>query len=118
MVTGLSLTAGRGTKAGHVGEALIEEDEIYTHPRRNEIYRNLGAGQSVDVDCFDATLHAGDLVLLCSDGLWEMLHNDGIADVLLLNLGDPQSICDELISRANRAGGEDNISAVVVRAIG
>ncbi|MBK8048772.1 MAG: serine/threonine-protein phosphatase [Anaerolineales bacterium] len=99
-------------------KGLIEEDEIYTHPRRNEIYRSLGTADAVEVECFDATLHPGDLLLLCSDGLWEMLRTDGIADVLLLNLGDPQVICDELVSRANRAGGEDNISVVVVRAVG
>ena len=101
-------------------KGLIEEDAIYTHPRRNEIYRSLGAAPAVEVDCFHATLMPGDLLLLCSDGLWEMLRNDGIADVLQMNLGDPQVICDELVNRANGAGGDDNISVVVVvvRAVG
>ncbi len=97
---------------------VIEEDEIYTHPRRNEIYRSLGSAQAVEVDYFEDELAPGDLLLLCSDGLWEMLRNEGITDVLLLNLADPQAICDELVRRANGAGGDDNISVVVVRAVG
>ena len=98
-------------------KGVIEEEEIYTHPRRNEIYRSLGFTPAVKVDCFQEFLAAGDLLLLCSDGLWEMLRTSGIADVLMLNLGDPQVICDELVNRANAAGGDDNISVVVVRAM-
>jgi serine/threonine protein phosphatase PrpC len=94
----------------------LSEEGIYTHPRRNEIYRSLGGGNPVNVDHFQVGLTPGDLLLLCCDGLWEMVRYDGIADVHMLNLGDPQIICDELVSRANHAGGEDNISVVVVRA--
>ena len=97
---------------------LIEEDAIYIHPRRNEIFRSLGSAPAVEVDCYGADLAPGDLLLLCSDGLWEMLRSEGIADVLELNLADPQVICDELVRRANLAGGDDNISVIVVRAIG
>ena len=93
----------------------ITEDEIYTHPRRNEITRNMGFRATVQADYFHTDLLPGDTLLLCCDGLWEMLHNDGIADVFLTSYGDPQQICDELIRRANQAGGDDNISAVVVR---
>ena len=96
---------------------MIDEDAIYTHPRRNEIYRSLGAAPAVEVDCCRAALAPGDLLLLCSDGLWEMLRREGIADVLELNLGDPQVICDEFVRRANLAGGDDNISVVVVRVV-
>ena len=94
----------------------IREEEIYTHPRRNEITRNMGFRQTVQPDFFQIDLLPGDTLLLCCDGLWEMLHNDGIADVFLTSYGDPQQICDELIRRANQAGGDDNISAIVVRA--
>lgn len=100
-----------------VKKGLIDEDALYTHPRRNEIFRSLGAAPTVDVDYYQAALAAGDLLLLCSDGLWEMLRREGIADVLALNLGDPQVICNELVHRANLAGGDDNISAIVVRVV-
>lgn len=99
-------------------KGLLTEDELYTHPRRNEIYRSLGFTDHVEVDCFQERLEPGDLLLLCSDGLWEMLRSEGIADVLLLNLDDPQAICDELVNRANLAGGDDNISVVIVQAAG
>jgi len=94
----------------------ISEEEIYTHPRRNEITRNMGFRLTVQPDFYQRDLLPGDTLLLCCDGLWEMLHNDGIADVFLTSYGDPQQICDELIRRANLAGGDDNISAIVVRA--
>ena len=100
-----------------VKNGLIDEDAIYTHPRRNEIYRSLGAAPAAEVDCCHAALAPGDLLLLCSDGLWEMLRREEIADVLELNLGDPQVICDEFVRRANLAGGDDNISVVVVRVV-
>ncbi len=100
-----------------VKNGLIDEDAIYTHPRRNEIFRSLGAAPVVDVECFQAALVPGDLLLLCSDGLWEMLRREGITDVLELNLGDPQVICDELVRRANLAGGDDNITVVAVRVV-
>lgn len=93
----------------------ISEEEIYTHPRRNEITRNMGFRLTVQSDFYQLDLLPGDTLLLCCDGLWEMLHNDGIADVFLTNYGDPQQICDELIRRANQAGGDDNISVIVVR---
>ena len=93
----------------------ISEEEIYTHPRRNEITRNMGFRLTVQADFYQLDLLPGDTLLLCCDGLWEMLHNDGIADVFLTSYGDPQQICDELIRRANQAGGDDNISVIVVR---
>ncbi|GCE26788.1 hypothetical protein KDA_22720 [Dictyobacter alpinus] len=92
----------------------IEAEDVYTHPQRNLIYRSLGAGHKhVEVDIFHEVLQPGDKLLLCSDGLWEMIrHQD-----LLKALGEqnsPQVICDTLIDLANANGGEDNISAIVV----
>ncbi|GER88118.1 hypothetical protein KDW_22800 [Dictyobacter vulcani] len=92
----------------------IDPEDVYTHPQRNLIYRSLGAGHKhVEVDIFHEVLQPGDKLLLCSDGLWEMIrHQD-----LLKALGEqnsPQFICDTLIDLANANGGEDNISAIVV----
>ena len=92
----------------------ITADEIYTHPQRNLIYRSLGAGhKSVEVDIFHETLRPKDALLLCSDGLWEMVREQDLLR-LLNEESSPQKICDQLIDLANANGGEDNITAVVV----
>ncbi len=92
----------------------ITADEIYTHPQRNLIYRSLGAGhKTVEVDIFHETLLPGDALLLCSDGLWEMVRHQDLLR-LLSEESSPQKICDQLIDLANVNGGEDNITAVVV----
>ncbi len=92
----------------------ITADEIYTHPQRNLIYRSLGAGhKTVEVDIFHQTLQHGDSLLLCSDGLWEMVRQQDLLR-LLSEESSPQKICDQLIELANVNGGEDNITAVVV----
>ncbi len=92
----------------------ITADEIYTHPQRNLIYRSLGAGhKTVEVDIFHETLLPKDALLLCSDGLWEMVREDDLRR-LLSEESSPQKICDQLIDLANANGGEDNITAVVV----
>ena len=98
-----------------VEEKQIEPDDVYTHPQRNLIYRSLGAGhKNVDPDVFHQKLQAGDTLLLCSDGLWEMVRSQAIENVLKQER-DPQKICDILIDLANTNGGEDNITAIVVQ---
>ena len=92
----------------------ITADEIYTHPQRNLIYRSLGAGhKTVEVDIFHETLLPKDALLLCSDGLWEMVREQDLMK-LLSEESSPQKVCDQLIDLANANGGEDNITAVVV----
>ncbi|GLV58399.1 hypothetical protein KDH_52320 [Dictyobacter sp. S3.2.2.5] len=92
----------------------IEPDDVYTHPQRNLIYRSLGAGHKhVEVDIFNQQLEPGDKLLLCSDGLWEMIRHQDLLKALE-EQNSPQTICDTLIDLANANGGEDNISAIVV----
>lgn len=93
----------------------IEPDDAYEHPNRNLIYRSLGAGKAeVEVDIFSEVLLAGDALLLCSDGLWEMVRDPEIAAILNETV-DPEEACAKLIDLANDNGGEDNITAVLVR---
>lgn len=92
----------------------IEPDDVYSHPQRNLIYRSLGAGhKTVEVDVFHETLRPDDILLLCSDGLWEMVRREDLLRALS-DKGSLQKICDTLISLANANGGEDNITAIVV----
>lgn len=98
-----------------VEEKQIEPDDVYTHPQRNLIYRSLGAGhKSVDADVFHEPLQQGDTLLLCSDGLWEMVRPKSLLSVFQKE-HDPKKMCDILIDMANANGGEDNITAIVVQ---
>lgn len=98
----------RLVQAGEIGP-----EEIYTHQQRNKVYRSLGDRLDTPVDTFSLQLEAGDRLLLCSDGLWEMVRDAQIAALLAAN-PNPQLACDELLAAANAGGGEDNISAVVI----
>jgi len=92
---------------------MIQPEEIYTHEQKGIIYRSLGDKPDLEVDTFDLELQPGDRLVLCCDGLWEMLRDPYIEDVLL-ELYDPQAASDRLVQMANQAGGEDNISVIVV----
>jgi len=108
------LTKDHSLVARLVEAKQIEPEDVYTHPQRNLIYRSLGAGhKTVDPDVFHERLQSGDSLLLCSDGLWEMVHDSDLLRVLN-EQQDPQKACDILIDMANANGGEDNITAVIV----
>ncbi len=96
-----------------VASGLIEPDDVYTHPQRSQIYRSLGDKPNVQIDVFKQQLHPGDILLSCSDGLWEMVRNPQIESILG-SAPDPQTACAQLVEAANTNGGEDNVSAVLV----
>jgi serine/threonine protein phosphatase PrpC len=88
-------------------------EAIYTHPQRNLITRSLGDRSQVEVDLFRLELEPGFKLILCCDGVWEMIRNQGIEDVMLQE-DHPQRAADKIVEWSNNAGGEDNISVVVV----
>jgi serine/threonine protein phosphatase PrpC len=96
-----------------VEQGLLPPDAVYTHEQKGVIYRSLGDRSNLEVDIFQLELEVGDRLLLCSDGLWDMVRDPYIEDTLL-QYYDPQQACEHLVESANLAGGEDNISVVVV----
>ncbi|MFM8322098.1 MAG: PP2C family protein-serine/threonine phosphatase [Chloroflexota bacterium] len=113
----VQLTEDHSLVARMAASGLISRADIFVHPQRNLIYRSLGQKSELTVDIFVQYLQSGDYLLLCSDGLWEMVQDEKVMARLVLESGSPQLACQKLIEAANQAGGQDNISAVVVKVI-
>ena len=96
------------------GELTREQAEV--HPRRSIITRALGIDPEVEVDEYPIELQPGDRILFCSDGLTTMVRPDEIASILSRE-HDPKRAAQLLVDAANAAGGEDNITAVIVEAV-
>jgi serine/threonine protein phosphatase PrpC len=90
----------------------LSQEEAEVHPQRSVITRALGTDPDVDVDTFSVTARTGDLFLLCSDGLTDMVSETSILDVVERNRGDINSALKALVKEANRGGGQDNITVV------
>lgn len=93
--------------------ALTPEDSR-EHPLRSQLYRTIGQMPEVQVDFVQQPIGAATHLMLCSDGLWGMVEDPDLARAIVTTQW-PQDACAALIQLANEAGGEDNISAVVVR---
>jgi protein phosphatase len=142
-VTAVALTDGRYATIGHVGDSrayllrdgtlsqvtedhsLVEQlvregqlspEEAAVHPQRAVITRALGIEPDVEVDVYEVDLHPGDRLLLCSDGLSNMVRGPQL-EALLREQGDPQQAAEMLVDAANAAGGDDNITVVIVDAL-
>ncbi len=107
------LTADHSTVGRLIEMGQLDPAEARYHPLRNQLYRTIGQQPQVQVDFVYQPVGTGSHLLLCSDGLWGMVPEEEIEQILV-NSPWPQDACNELIARANLAGGEDNISAVVV----
>ncbi len=92
----------------------LTRDQAAEHPQKNLITRALGADEEVDVDTAILPVEAGDRILLCSDGLSDMVHEDGISLILAESPDDPEKAARGLLSAALDAGGNDNITVVVI----
>ncbi len=99
--------------AQQLRDGLITKEQAKDHPDRNKIYRCLGEKDVVEVDTFSAKVQAGDLLLLCTDGLSELVPEEEV--VTIVQQYEPQESVQRLIERANEMGGKDNITAVVAR---
>ena len=97
-----------------VDAGLLTPEQARVHPYSNVITRCVGANQDVIPDTYGGDLRAGDIVLLASDGLTGMLEDEHIHKILEAP-GGPQDWVDAMINDANRRGGLDNITAIIVK---
>lgn len=94
-----------------VNSGVILEEDIRTHPLRNRITRCLGSIGNSEPDFVWHDISNGDTLILCSDGLWEMVHEDLILAIVNSST-DPEDICKRLIVAAKNSGGVDNITVI------
>ena len=109
------------TRDHSVIEEMVRKGEVSKevaqhHPKRNLITRAVGAEEQVRVDFFDVDLRNVDVVLMCSDGLTNMLEDERIAEIITLDVSDHQKVT-KLVEEANLAGGKDNITVLIIEAI-
>lgn len=93
----------------------IQKEEMRTHPNKNIITRALGTGNLVRPDCFEVKVEEGDVLLLCSDGLTNMVDDHDIEEIVKRHKEDMKLAGENLVRQANEAGGKDNISVILVR---
>ncbi|MHB8065657.1 MAG: Stp1/IreP family PP2C-type Ser/Thr phosphatase [Ruminiclostridium sp.] len=97
-----------------VKNGSITKDEAMNHPKKNVITRAVGYELDLQVDTYEIDVLENDEVLLCTDGLTNMLAEDEILGIIT-KTEDPQVACDTLIENANNKGGDDNITVIIGR---
>ena len=108
------LTEDHSLVAELVRSGDLTRDQAAEHPQKNLITRALGAEEEVEVDTLVLPVEAGDRLLLCSDGLTDMVPEANIGEILTDSPGDPEKPARTLVSAALDAGGSDNVTVVVV----
>ena len=98
-----------------IENGAISPEQARSHPLRNVVTRALGGRADLVVDIQSRRMQAGDMLLLCSDGLTTMLPDDEIAGILRGAQGDVAKAAKELVAAANERGGEDNITVVLLK---
>jgi protein phosphatase len=108
------LTEDHTVAAEYVAMGQMSRKEAAAHPQRHMLTRTLGLARFVNIDELKLDLTPGDRILVCSDGLTEMVAEEVIADALAG--GTPDEVVWKLVELANDAGGVDNVTVVVVEA--
>jgi protein phosphatase len=111
------LTEDHSVTGALLKQGKITPEEVSEHPHRHILYRCLGLKPNMEVDIYPSVaLRPGDALLLCSDGLWDMVVPAKRLAAFLDTDDPPATVCRRLVAAANKAGGEDNITVVLVRA--
>ena len=93
---------------------LLTREEASVHAQKNVLYRALGQSETLEVDALTRRLPPNAKLMLCSDGLWNLVTEQEIADIVS-NHSNPQEACDKLVALANAHGGTDNITVILLR---
>jgi len=107
------LTSDHSLVAELVRSGRLTQEEAEKHPHRAVITRSVGTDEAVEVDTITLQMEEGDLYLLCSDGLTDMVADDAIQALGVAAGGDPDAFASTLVNAANAGGGDDNITVVV-----
>lgn len=112
----------RITRDHSLVQRLIELDQLTLeeaaeHPQRNVLYRAIGQSESLDVDAITRRLPPRSRLMLCSDGLWNLVSEQTIHETVM-RYSNPQEVCNKLVEMANERGGPDNITVILVQAPG
>ncbi len=111
----IRLTKDHSLVQSLVDAGMLRDEDRYSHPERSLIYRSLGDPKTGVSDSHEPVpLRSGDWLLVCSDGLWEMVRDEAMRDVLIFS-ANAQIACDRLVDLANANGGEDNIAVAISR---
>jgi protein phosphatase len=107
------VTTDHSLVAELVQSGVLTPEEAERHPQRSAITRAVGTERAIEADVFSLAGEVGDLFLICSDGLTDMLSDAEIAATLLAAERDPEAAAHALVDAANANGGEDNITVVL-----
>src|SRR2546423_11614296 len=108
----MQLTEDHSLVGELVRSGKLAPEDAESHPQRSVITRALGTDPDVDVDTFTHDARPGDIFVLCSDGLYSMVGNTTILEIVERNRADLNAAAKALIAAANKAGGDDNITVV------
>ena len=98
-----------------IDKGFYSQQQAEESLNRNLVTRAIGIEESVEIDVLEDSVETGDIFLLCSDGITDMIGDDAIKNAIMDNSDDLQAIAEELIRLSNEAGGKDNISAILAR---
>ena len=95
-----------------VKDGTITREEAFYHPKKNMLMKALGCNESIEPDILVKEFLENDIMLMCSDGLTNMLTEETIYDIVQ---EQPETACENLVKRANENGGYDNISVILIK---
>lgn len=110
------LTEDHSYVAELVKKGSISEKEAECHPQKNIITRAVGTAERITTDIIIEKIDENDTLLLCTDGLTNMVDDDGIKKILMTRK-DLQKVCDDLVKKANKLGGNDNVTVMTVKLV-